>query len=214
MPYSRTFSGGRRIASAPNTSNTPLPSGANTGNYWWSDPNVLIEDQGIPDDKPYLQREPYLLADEFSRIQQEGVYGEGGISSLMRTASSASGLRRRKLGSALKRGRLGRQLGPRSGAINNLLANKAWAPELAGLTEMQFDLLAKNLLSKTSVGTEGLRSIMEFIQNRYNTRANRDADSQGGGFLDFIGPIADIAALIPGPQQAPAAAASSARRFE
>jgi len=181
------------LQSKYNAPSNPRPKGANTGNYWWTDPNVLITDQGVPDDKGYLQREPYLLADRYKNIEQEGIYGKGGVDSVMNKANFASALRRRKLGSALKKGRLGQQLGPRSGAIYNLLANKVWAPEMSGLAEKETDMTRENMLSKTSVGTAGLMAIMQFINDRYQRRMDRDVqkDANSAGVLDFI-------KLIPG----------------
>ena len=114
----------------------------------------------------------------------------------MRAASSDSALRRKRLGAGLRRGRLGRQLGPRSGAIFNMLANKVWAPELEGLGDKRFGLMRENLISKDAIGTAGLDSIMRFIQNRYNTRADRDAQSSGGGVLDWVNPLATLAGTV------------------
>ena len=209
--------GFNQIAGNTPKGNASPPQGANSGNFWWADPDVMANGgeggDGAPNHRAFLQRQPFRLMDRFQNIENEGVYGKDGVDQITGRASANSALRRRRLGGALRRGRLGRQLGPRSGAINNLLANKVWAPELEKLTESEMKLLRENLLSKTSIGTKGLASMMEFVNSRYQSHQNRQAQIEssdsGGGFLDFMGPLADIASLIPGPQQ-PAVAGAAA----
>ncbi len=152
----------------------------------------------------FLRTLPPQLVEVFNKLAEFGLFGEGGVEELMRSISRQGGLERRGLAQGLKRGSLGRRLGPRSGAIDNLIANKVFAPSFAGTEAARRNLLVENQRSKLG-GLQGIQDLLGFFQNQF---ALDEGARQGPGFLDFVSPLATLGgAIFGGPAGAVAGSA-------
>ena len=155
----------------------------------------------------FLQSIPPELLKQLVKLAEFGVFGEGGVKELMRSISKQGSLERNRLSKGLRRGKLGRRLGARSGAIENLIANRVLAPSFAGTEGAKRNLLVRNQESKLG-GLSGIQDLLGFFQNQFAL----EEQTSGPGFLDFVGPAIDIGAIAFG---GPAAGAvtNTARRI-
>lgn len=153
-----------------------------------------------------LQTIPPQLIEQFNRIAQQGILSDEELSELGRMLSQQFAQKRKRLSKGLRQ-TLGRKLGPRSGAIDTLIANKVFAPSFEGEIGAQRNLKFANLQSRL-IGLQGIPDILRFMQDQ--TRLDEDIRqaNQGPGFLDFVGPLATIGgAIFGGPAGAAAGAA-------
>lgn len=136
---------------------------------------------------------PELLA-IFNKLAEFGVFGEGGVAALLQSVNQQAGFQRAQLGRGL-RGTLGKRLGPRSGAIDNLIANKVFAPSFAGAAQTRGNLLAENQRSKLG-GLQGIQDLLGFFQSQFALEEDVKQSRQGPGFLDFAGPLTGIGTAL------------------
>ncbi len=154
-----------------------------------------------------LRRLPPKLLEQFVKLAESGLFGEGGIEQLFRSLSRQGSLERNRLSRGLKQGSLGRRLGPRSGAIDNLIANKVFAPSFAGGEAAKRNLLVQNQQSKLG-GLQGIGDLLGFFQNQFALDEDIEQRNQGPGVLDFVGPALQIGgAIFGGPAGAAAGSA-------
>lgn len=145
-------------------------------------------------DKLMRSNGPQELTKSYENVAKYGVYGQGGVQSIMDRIRQSRSFQRRSLARGLRRS-FGTRLGPRSGAVDTMVTNRVYAPAMQQDAETEAGLISQNLGSRMQ-GLEGIQRIMEFLQGRYDAAESRD--SSGGGFMDFVGPVADIAGAIPG----------------
>lgn len=141
----------------------------------------------------FLQGIPPELLKILNKLAESGVFGEGGVEALLQSVNQQAGFQRAQLGRGL-RGTLGRRLGPRSGGIDNLIANRVFAPSFAGAAQTRGNLLAENQRSKLG-GLSGIQDLLGFFQNQFAL----EEQTQGPGFLDFVDPAIDIGAIAAAP---------------
>lgn len=135
---------------------------------------------------------PYKMLDKYANVAQYGIYGKGGVGDIMRNVGRSNAQRRRALAKGLMR-KYGRRLGSRSGGIQTMIANQVHAPGLAGEASTRASLMSENLKSRFG-GLEGMQAIMRFLEAQYGAKKGREqADSSG--WLDWIGPVSDLAAV-------------------
>jgi hypothetical protein len=137
--------------------------------------------------EPFLERS---LTERFMTLGKEGVYGKTGIDKISRQMRMAQMLRRRQLARGMQQS-LGRRLGPRSGAVDTLIANQVDAPMLSDYADMIGQLEQQNQTSRLG-GYEGLRSLLE---SRRNRNAASDASS-GSGWLEGLTGLATLASSV------------------
>ena len=182
-------------------------------------PRDSVTGFGIPDPSRYqgderagawaLDNLPYDLMKQFNELAQYGKYGEGGVESITGSMRREGALNRRlKRKGMLQRSSTGRRLGPRAGAVDRQLSTEGLMSELAA-SQRGSVLQAENLGSRAQ-GLQGIAGIMQFLQQRYEARENR----QGGGVLDWIGPLATIAATAFGGPAGGAASETAQKTFE
>lgn len=154
----------------------------------------------------FLQGIPPELLKMFNKLAESGIFGEGGVAALLQSVNQQAGFQRQQLGRGL-RGTLGRRLGPRSGGIDNLIANKVFAPSFAGAAQTRGNLLAENQRSKLG-GLQGIQDLLGFFQNQFALEEDVKQQNQGPGFLDFVQPLTTAAgAIFGGPAGAAAGSA-------
>lgn len=158
----------------------------------------------------FLQSIPPELLKQLTELAESGLFGEGGVEELMRSIARQGGLERRGLAGGLRRGSLGRRLGPRSGAIENLIANKVFAPSFAGTEAARRNLLVQNQRSKLG-GLQGIQDLLGFFQDQFALEEDVDRARQGPGVLDFVGPLTTIGGAIFGGPAGGAAGAGVGR---
>lgn len=155
----------------------------------------------------FLQSIPPELLEQFIKLAESGIFGEGGIEQLFRSLSRQGSLERNRLSRGLRQGSLGRRLGPRSGAIDTLIANKVFAPSFAGTEAARRNLLVQNQQSKLG-GLQGIQDLLGFFQNQFGLEEDVKRSRQGPGFLDFVGPALQVGgAIFGGPAGAAAGSA-------
>lgn len=115
----------------------------------------------------------------YTRIANEGIYGQDGLDQINAEADRASAFRRRSLAESMNR-RGSRGVGPRSGAVDTFLANRVYAPSFAGDAERRANLIKENLASRLK-GLEGRERTAELIKYFKELQ-----DSEGGGWLDTV----------------------------
>lgn len=153
-----------------------------------------------------LKRLPQSLLQQFSELAESGIFGEGGVEALLQSVNQQAGFQRAQLGRGL-RSTLGRRLGPRSGGIDNLIANRVFAPSFAGAAQQRGNLFAQNQQSKLG-GLQGIQDLLRFFQSQVGLQEELDVSRQGPGFLDFVQPLATIGGgIFGGPAGAAAGSA-------
>lgn len=130
-----------------------------------------------------LKRLPQPIFEAFSKIAE----GEG-VNAIMKKLAQAEAFRRKQLGKGLRTGSLGRRLGPRSGAIDTLIANKVTAPSFGRLSELQGGLLQRG----QEFGLSGISDMLRFMQDQIGLDEELRTSRQGPGFLDFVPAFTDI----------------------
>lgn len=158
-------------------------------------PNPFTAEENKKWGTGYRVTSPQYLYDVYNKIAQQGIYGQSGISGIMGSMNKASALRRRALARGMTQ-KYGRRLGPRSGAIGTMIANKVQAPESIAMNETLAGLEKENLSSRLT-GVKGMQSVLDFLENRYNMSTyGKQGETDSGGLLDYLGPAGDIASLI------------------
>lgn len=147
--------------------------------------------QVSPSAEDMLQVLPKEVLAQFSKLAELGLFGEGGIEALRSSMRKQGGLQRSRLARSLKQ-RAGRRLGPRSGAIDTMIANDVYAPSFAGEEEGYRNLQLANQQSKLS-GLSGIENMLRFFQEQF--QFDKQMEAQKPGILDFAGPLLDIASL-------------------
>jgi len=132
---------------------------------------------------------PAYLGEAYTDISKHGVYGQGGIQSIMSRVRQSRNFQRRQLARTLRK-RFGNRLGPRSGATETLAANMAYGGAGGEDTGTEAQLMAENMRSKTQ-GLSGIMSVIEFLQSRYNQQQTTDAGKPG--VVDYAGSLVNIA---------------------
>lgn len=126
---------------------------------------------------------PSYVGKAYQDIAENGIYGQGGIESIMSKVRANRNFQRRALARSLRR-RYGNRLGPRSGATDALAANITYggaAGEDAGtLAQLQ----GQNMASKTQ-GLQGLLGVIQLLQERY--RYEQERKDNAPGVLDYLG---------------------------
>ena len=161
------------------------------------------------------------LSEEFL---SEGLIPQAELGGIVSSSARESAFRRRALGRGLRR-RQGRRLGSRSSTIDQLVANRVFAPSFAGFEAGTRDLFARNRFGGRTAGINTLStSFNQFFQNR----ARRDSlelarqqrqdflDSQSGGLGGLVGGALPIIGDIfggPAGGAAGGAAGQTARQF-
>ena len=157
-----------------------------------------------------LENLPFDLLQRFDELAQFGKFGERGVGEIVgaerRTAALNRRLRRK---GRLRQSGVGRRLGPRAGAVESQLADEGLQTELAA-SRRGAALRAENLASRVG-GLQGIAQIMQFLQQRYEARENREG--QGSGVLDIVGPLTTIAATAFGGPAGGAASEGIQRRI-
>lgn len=173
-----------------------------------------IENQGravgVGDYEHLLNRLPADVLKMFSKLAEEGIFGDEGIKALKRSLRKEGGLRRNMLSRALKQ-RAGRKLGPRAGAIDTQIANQVYAPSFADEEAGIRNLHLANQQSKVG-GLEGILSTLGFFQNQVGLNEQLDQSRQGPGFLDYVNPAIDVASLFFAPSTGGASVAANQAR--
>lgn len=145
-----------------------------------------------------LKRLPQPIFEAFAKIAE----GEG-VDPIMKKLAQAEAFRRKQLRTGL-RGSLGRRLGPRSGAIDTLIANKVTAPSFGRLSELQGGLLQRG----QEFGLSGISDLLRFMQNQVGVNEQLAESRRGPGFLDFVQPLTTLGgAIFGGPAGAAAGSA-------
>lgn len=132
---------------------------------------------------------PIEMVRVFADLANRGILTSKDMADIMRDLGQAEGLDRKRLAKGL-RGSLGKRLGPRSGAIDNLIANRVTAPSFGRLARTRADLHKTNTLSRLE-GIRGLYDATQGVVSRY--ALEEEIGSQGPGFLDRVGQLAGIA---------------------
>ncbi len=138
-----------------------------------------------------LSRLPYTLMGNYNDIAKYGIYGQGGIESIMSGMRASNARRTQAIGKGMRR-KMGRRLGSRSGAVMGMVANRLHAPQQIQLNETYAGLRRENLESRSSVGLRNIQRLMDFLQERYGNRwwENRDKDNPNDpGTLEKISGI-------------------------
>lgn len=151
----------------------------------------------------------------------EGLIPQQELGGLISSSAREAAFRRRGLARGLRR-RQGRRLGSRSSTIDQLVANRVFAPSFAGFEAGTRDLFARNRFGGRTAGVGALQgSFNQFFSNRARRDALRlaeqrrqdELDAQSGGLGGIIGAglplVGDIASIAFG---GPAGAASVAGR--
>jgi len=145
-----------------------------------------------------LKRLPQPIFEAFAKIAE----GEG-VDAIMKKLTQAEAFRRKRLRTGL-RGSLGRRLGPRSGAIDTLIANQVTAPSFGRLSELQGGLLQRG----QEFGLSGIQDMLRFFQDQIGVNEELRRSRQGPGVLDFVGPALQVGgAIFGGPAGAAAGGA-------
>lgn len=137
---------------------------------------------------------PYELLRDYGTLARQGVYGEGGIQEISGAVRRGTLLNARRMGAALRR-RLGRRLGPRSGAVDTSVINAVYPQALTSAAETEGRLRAQNYQSRLQ-GLSGAQDILNFLLRRYQIMQQLEQDE--GGLLGTFGDIAGIGADIAG----------------
>lgn len=145
---------------------------------------------------------PVQLGQRYADIANTGIFGESGVRKFMEGIRRSSALERRRLSSGVRNAAV-RRLGPRSGAVNQIVANRVFAPSLEGLSEKRTQLNLANEQSKVE-GLQQLYQLLNFYESRFQFDENLKLmkkqveaalKESGGGILGTIG---DVAGIIPG----------------
>ena len=158
-------------------------------------------------DAGFREQAPEALTGAYENIAQYGTLGEGGVNQIMSKIRQSRGFQRRQIARGLRK-RFGRRLGPRSGATEALASNIAYA-KAGEDPAIEANLMAGNLRSRTE-GIKGVMSVLQFIQERYDTEEARRLmkEMDEAGALDFLGAAGDIAGGIGSFIKKPAKAAA------
>lgn len=144
-----------------------------------------LEDIKFEREADKAEQEARLEAQEVfqQKIRDEGVLGEAGIKRIVgfmeerhKLAQAERNQKLKRVASGLRRG-LGKRLGSRSGAVDQIVANRVQAPALGeqfasmrDLAGLEAGLFERNEFSKQA-GAQGIQSIINFLesQSRFDT---------------------------------------------
>ena len=146
-----------------------------------------------------LAKMPYLLGEQYNKVAQDGIYGKGGVGTIMNDVQRANLLRMRQMAKGQMMNSAQR-VGPRSLGVKNSILNKVYAPGMSETASTHANLLRENMMSKMQ-GIQGMQQIMEFMSNRHGNEWWKKAKNHKGGVLGFIKNALKVAQFIPGPQQ-------------
>ena len=131
------------------------------------------------------------LLQNYNRIASEGAYA-GAIPKIQQQTTAARNLRMAAIRDGLRR-KLGRKLGPRSGAVDMALINSIYPQALADEQGTLADLLFKNEQSKLG-GLDSAQQILQMLVGGNEAdralQAQKKANKFGWG--DALGLIADV----------------------
>lgn len=163
--------------------------------------NLMDQDKGI------LAKLPAELINRFSRIADEGIFGQQGIADVNRQFGQQIRLGGRQAVRGLQQN-IGRRLGARSGAITNVVANRVLAPQLSQQAGVSAQLTTQNLASRVE-GLNAITRVMESLQNRFGARWWENAKKRKVGFLEVAKAIGGIGLDVAGLFAAPATGGAS-----
>ena len=151
-------------------------------------------DKLAPDrDAPWsLAKGPSYVGKAYQDIAENGVYGQGGIDSIMSKVRANRNFQRRALARSLRR-RYGNRLGPRSGATEALASNITYGGAAGEDAGTMAQLEGQNMSSKTQ-GLQGLLGVVQLLQERY--RYEQERKDNKPGVLDYFGAAGGIASSI------------------
>ena len=141
---------------------------------------------------------PLEMVRVFADLANRGILTAEDMAAIMRQLGEAEGLDRKRLSTGLRRS-LGRRLGPRSGAIDTLIANQVTAPSFSRLARTRAGLHTTNTLSRL----EGIRGLYDATQGVVSRFAlEEELDLKRPGLLDKVGQVAkigsDVASIFSG----------------
>lgn len=137
---------------------------------------------------------PLEMVRMFADLANRGILTAKDMADIMRDLSQAEAFDRKRLRVGLRQS-LGKRLGPRSGAIDNLIANRVTAPSNARLARTRADLHRTNTLSRL----EGIRGLYDATQGVVSRFALEEGiDVQSPGVLDRVGQLAGIGETVAG----------------
>lgn len=141
------------------------------------------------------RRFPVALSHQYSRIADEGVFGNEGIKQIQDAYRMSRYMALRNL---KNRRSAQRRLGPRSGAADRSYINSTYAPSLAGEADTMANLTAENLRSRSSVGLGGLQDILSLAMNQYmqNSAIDKQKPSTFEKIADGLAQFAPAAAAL------------------
>lgn len=143
----------------------------------------------------YMKNLSRGLLQNYNRISTQGAYA-GAIPKIQGQMTAARNLRTAAIRDALRR-KLGRRLGPRSGAVDMALINSIYPQALADEQGTLADLLFKNEQSKLG-GLDSAQDLLKMVAS-YKSGTNQieaQQDANKFGWGDALGLVADIGAGI------------------
>lgn len=135
---------------------------------------------------------PYDLYNAYNKVARYGIYGKGGVDSVMRRLRLANMLRQRLRVKGLRQSQTARRLGPFSGALNRTVAN-SYAPMQAEEMAQEAGLISQNYASMLS-GLGGQAQMIPLMMQL----AQLGEQFDDPGLLDILGGLATSAADVAG----------------
>lgn len=152
---------------------------------------------------------PLEMVRIFADLANRGILTAEDMAGIMRDLGQAEASDRKRLRAGLRQS-LGKRLGPRSGAIDNLIAREVTAPSNARLARTRAGLHKANTLSRLE-GIRGLYDATQGVVSRY--ALEEEIGSQSPGFLEKASQFAGIGETVAGIFTGnPAVVADGARR--